>query len=138
MLPPLDLDSRPASIASSGKVTDNTAPIVDDAPDVALIVAPSAAPSVAPSLKKHPRVSFLTEQTSHHPPVSAFFIDVPEKGITARGYDQVRTTGSVSGSFADYRVRFPPNLRERRVCLQPTGPWMQNLRSQSQGNAGHT
>lgn len=35
------------------------------------------------------KVSYLTEQTSHHPPVSAFFIDCPEKGITARGYDQL-------------------------------------------------
>lgn len=35
-------------------------------------------------------VSYLTEQTSHHPPVSAFWIDCPEKGIMARGYDQIR------------------------------------------------
>jgi hypothetical protein len=35
------------------------------------------------------KVSFLTEQTSHHPPVSAFYIDCPEKGIFARGYDHL-------------------------------------------------
>ncbi|QDS77898.1 hypothetical protein FKW77_000616 [Venturia effusa] len=35
------------------------------------------------------RVSFLTEQTSHHPPVSAFYIDCPQKGITAKGYDHL-------------------------------------------------
>ena len=35
------------------------------------------------------KVSYLTEQTSHHPPVSAFWIDCPEKGIIARGYDQL-------------------------------------------------
>ena len=34
-------------------------------------------------------ISYLTEQTSHHPPVSAFFVDCPEKGITARGFDQL-------------------------------------------------
>lgn len=34
-------------------------------------------------------VSYITEQTSHHPPVSAFFVDCPEKGISARGYDQL-------------------------------------------------
>ena len=34
-------------------------------------------------------VSYLTEQTSHHPPVSAFWIDCPAKGIMARGYDQI-------------------------------------------------
>ncbi|OIW26454.1 hypothetical protein CONLIGDRAFT_472984 [Coniochaeta ligniaria NRRL 30616] len=39
---------------------------------------------------KHPiRISYLTEQTSHHPPVSAFYISCPEKGLHARGYDQI-------------------------------------------------
>jgi hypothetical protein len=35
------------------------------------------------------RVSYLTEQTSHHPPVSAFYISCPDKGLYARGYDQI-------------------------------------------------
>ncbi|TFB06955.1 Oxysterol-binding protein [Trichoderma ghanense] len=35
------------------------------------------------------RISYLTEQTSHHPPVSAFYVTCPEKGITARGFDQI-------------------------------------------------
>jgi len=35
-------------------------------------------------------VSFLTEQTSHHPPISAFYIECKEKGLSAKGYDQVR------------------------------------------------
>jgi hypothetical protein len=35
------------------------------------------------------RVSYLTEQTSHHPPVSAFYISCPEKGLRARGFDQI-------------------------------------------------
>ncbi|KAF2175920.1 oxysterol-binding protein-like protein [Zopfia rhizophila CBS 207.26] len=39
--------------------------------------------------EKHVKVSYLTEQTSHHPPVSAFYIDCPEKGIIARGFDQL-------------------------------------------------
>jgi hypothetical protein len=38
---------------------------------------------------KKVKVSFLTEQTSHHPPVSAFMIECPEKGVSARGYDQI-------------------------------------------------
>lgn len=39
---------------------------------------------------KHPiRISYLTEQTSHHPPVSAFHITCPEKGLSARGFDQI-------------------------------------------------
>ena len=47
----------------------------------------SAAASVAGD--KHVKVSYLTEQTSHHPPVSAFYIDCPAKGIVARGFDQL-------------------------------------------------
>lgn len=35
------------------------------------------------------RISYLTEQTSHHPPVSAFYISCPEKGLHAKGYDQI-------------------------------------------------
>ncbi|KAF6828923.1 oxysterol binding protein [Colletotrichum plurivorum] len=35
------------------------------------------------------RISYLTEQTSHHPPVSAFHISCPERGLSARGYDQI-------------------------------------------------
>ncbi|KAL5380810.1 hypothetical protein DPSP01_007610 [Paraphaeosphaeria sporulosa] len=47
----------------------------------------SSASSVAGD--KRVKLSYLTEQTSHHPPVSAFYIDCPEKGISARGFDQL-------------------------------------------------
>jgi len=42
-----------------------------------------------PNPKKPVRISYLTEQTSHHPPVSAFYIDCPEKGLHAKGFDQI-------------------------------------------------
>ena len=48
------------------------------------------------------RVYYLTEQTSHHPPVSAFFYDCPQKGVTARGYDQL------SAKFTGTSVRVTP------------------------------
>jgi oxysterol-binding protein-related protein 9/10/11 len=35
------------------------------------------------------RISYLTEQTSHHPPVSAFYVSCPEQGLSARGFDQI-------------------------------------------------
>ncbi|KAG5917271.1 hypothetical protein E4U61_002883 [Claviceps capensis] len=46
--------------------------------------------------KKPIRISYLTEQTSHHPPVSAFHITCPERGLSARGFDQItaRFTGT--------------------------------------------
>ncbi|KAL1871032.1 hypothetical protein VTK73DRAFT_2305 [Phialemonium thermophilum] len=46
-------------------------------------------PQIPPNPQKPVRVSYLTEQTSHHPPVSAFYISCPEKGLHARGYDQI-------------------------------------------------
>ncbi|KAH8595260.1 hypothetical protein B0O99DRAFT_687102 [Bisporella sp. PMI_857] len=48
------------------------------------------------------RVSFLTEQTSHHPPVSAFYVDCPSKGISARGFDQI------SAKFTGTSIRVTP------------------------------
>ncbi len=46
-------------------------------------------PQSATNPTKPVRVSYLTEQTSHHPPVSAFYVSCPEKGIHAKGFDQI-------------------------------------------------
>lgn len=48
------------------------------------------------------KVCYLTEQTSHHPPVSAFYIDCPERGVSARGFDQI------SAKFTGTSVRVSP------------------------------
>ncbi|EED14143.1 oxysterol binding protein (Orp8), putative [Talaromyces stipitatus ATCC 10500] len=48
------------------------------------------------------KVCFLTEQTSHHPPVSAFYIDCPERGVSARGFDQI------SAKFTGTSIRVGP------------------------------
>jgi hypothetical protein len=48
------------------------------------------------------RISYLTEQTSHHPPVSAYYIDCPARGISARGFDQL------SAKFTGTAVRVIP------------------------------
>ena len=50
-------------------------------------------------------ISYITEQTSHHPPISAYYVDCPERGIHAQGYDHINAkfTGSsirvTSGGF---------------------------------------
>lgn len=59
-------------------------------------------PTTAPKSDKKILVSYLTEQTSHHPPVSAFFIDCPEKGLTARGFDQL------SAKFTGTSIKVTP------------------------------
>ena len=48
------------------------------------------------------RISYLTEQTSHHPPVSAFYVSCPEKGLHAKGYDQI------SAKFTGTAIKVSP------------------------------
>ncbi|OQE30060.1 hypothetical protein PENSTE_c002G05716 [Penicillium steckii] len=48
------------------------------------------------------KISYLTEQTSHHPPVSAFYIDCAERGVSARGFDQL------SAKFTGTSIRVSP------------------------------
>ena len=57
------------------------------------------------------RVSYITEQTSHHPPVSAFFVDCPVKGITARGFDQL------SAKFTGTSIRVTPGAHNLGIFI---------------------
>lgn len=62
------------------------------------------------------KVCYLTEQTSHHPPVSAFYIDCPERGVSARGFDQIsaKFTGtSVRVSPGQHNLGIFINIKER-------------------------
>lgn len=56
-------------------------------------------------------MSFLTEQTSHHPPVSAFYVDCPERGVAARGYDQI------SAKFTGTSVRVIPGAHNLGIFI---------------------
>lgn len=60
------------------------------------------------------RISYLTEQTSHHPPVSAFFVDCPVKGITARGFDQI------SAKFTGTSIRVTPGAHNLGIFINIT------------------
>ncbi|KAF2429508.1 hypothetical protein EJ08DRAFT_590624 [Tothia fuscella] len=71
------------------------------------------------------KVSFLTEQTSHHPPVSAFYIDCPEKGIFARGYDHLsaKFTGtSIRVTAGAHNLGIFITLAKRDEVYQLTHP----------------
>lgn len=57
------------------------------------------------------RVSYLTEQTSHHPPVSAFYIDCPVKGISARGFDQL------SAKFTGTSIKVTPGAHNLGIFI---------------------
>ncbi|KAL3458493.1 putative oxysterol binding protein [Aspergillus heterothallicus] len=60
---------------------------------------------------KPAKVCFLTEQTSHHPPVSAFYIDCPETGVSARGFDQI------SAKFTGTSIRVAPGQHNLGIFL---------------------
>ena len=57
------------------------------------------------------KVSYITEQTSHHPPVSAFWVDCPEKGIAARGFDQL------SAKFTGTSIRVTPGAHNLGIFI---------------------
>lgn len=60
---------------------------------------------------KQIRVSYITEQTSHHPPVSAFFVDCPVKGLSARGFDQL------SAKFTGTSIRVTPGAHNLGIFI---------------------
>ncbi|KAG9245453.1 hypothetical protein BJ878DRAFT_458259 [Calycina marina] len=71
------------------------------------------------------RVSYLTEQTSHHPPVSAFYVDCPEKGLSARGFDQIaaKFTGtSVRVTAGEHNLGIFIDVSKRNETYRLTHP----------------
>lgn len=58
------------------------------------------------------KVNYLTEQTSHHPPISAFVYDCPEKGIEATGYDQL------SAKFTGTSVKVTPGHLNKGIFVK--------------------
>ena len=63
--------------------------IEDAAPPILGVTTKAPQAKAESTSNKAVRLSYLTEQTSHHPPVSAFYIDCPAKGVSARGFDQL-------------------------------------------------
>ncbi|KAK5942518.1 hypothetical protein PMZ80_005083 [Knufia obscura] len=74
--------------------------IKEDAPSISspMKAPPQPPPDPLKSDKGEPvRISYVTEQTSHHPPVSAYWVECPSRGIVARGYDQI--SAKFSGTY---------------------------------------
>ncbi|KAK3628787.1 hypothetical protein LTR56_018406 [Elasticomyces elasticus] len=95
---------------------EDTAPSIVGQENKANLQQTIAAPQ-GPTTKGHPgKVSYLTEQTSHHPPVSAYYVDCPDKGVSARGFDQLsaKFTGtSVKVTAGNYNQGIFVNLENR-------------------------
>ena len=78
--------------------------VKDDAPPILGETRKISAGQHIYTENKPVRVSYLTEQTSHHPPVSAFYVDCPVKGVSARGFDQL------SAKFTGTSIRVIPGI----------------------------
>ncbi|KAK6386645.1 hypothetical protein LTR65_008844 [Meristemomyces frigidus] len=70
-----------------------------------------AAPASASTKGQSVKVSYITEQTSHHPPVSAYYVDCPDKGISAYGYDQL------SAKFSGTSVKVTPGVYNQGIFI---------------------
>ena len=57
------------------------------------------------------RVCFLTEQVSHHPPISSFFVDCKDSGVQLRGVDQL------SAKFTGTNIKIFPGDRNKGIFL---------------------
>ncbi|MCO5589917.1 hypothetical protein L7F22_043886 [Adiantum nelumboides] len=57
------------------------------------------------------RVCFLTEQVSHHPPISSFFVDCKDAGVQLRGVDQL------SAKFTGTNIKIFPGDRNKGIFL---------------------
>ena len=47
-----------------------------------------------PATATRPRTNLVVEQVSHHPPITAYYITVPEKGLTLTGHSAQKTSFS--------------------------------------------
>lgn len=86
---------------------EDTAPLIKHGPD-----SKPCSSTASTASDKAVKISFLTEQTSHHPPVSAFFVDCPEKGIIARGFDQL------SAKFTGTSIRVIPGAHNLGIFIE--------------------
>ncbi|KAI1088865.1 hypothetical protein F5B19DRAFT_505201 [Rostrohypoxylon terebratum] len=90
--------ARSGNASSSSSVKSNKNNGGDPKAASSLSVVQTATAPTGPTV----RISYLTEQTSHHPPVSAFYVSCPEKGLHARGFDQI------SAKFTGTAIKVSP------------------------------
>lgn len=73
--------------------------------------SPTVSPVVAPIEPRRVRTAYLTEQISHHPPVSAYHASCPTRNISMCGIDQI--SAKVSGTT----VRVAPGSFNKGVFV---------------------
>lgn len=113
--------SDTASLLSerSGTVSArSTSPNSNSSPKQAASTPPSSfsANSVGTTSSGRHRVVFVTEQVSHHPPVSAYYAACPSKHIAMQGIDQI--SAKVTGSAT---VRVSPGQYNLGIYIRLNG-----------------
>lgn len=81
--------------------------------------SPVASPVPPPAEPRRLRTAYLTEQISHHPPVSAYYAACPARHVSMRGIDQI--SAKVSGTT----VRVAPGSFNKGIFVEldnRTGP----------------
>lgn len=99
--------------------------VPDTIPEEAISPGPQAKSNGASDGNEKVKICYLTEQTSHHPPVSAFYIECPERGVSARGFDQLsaKFTGtSIRVSPGQHNLGIFVNIDKRDEEYQLTHP----------------
>ncbi|RMZ77788.1 hypothetical protein DV737_g4212, partial [Chaetothyriales sp. CBS 132003] len=89
------------------------------------LTQPPTASSTKGETEKPITVSYITEQTSHHPPISAYYIHCPERGLHARGYDQINvkfSAGSLRVVPGNYNTGIHVSIDKHEEDYQLTHP----------------
>jgi hypothetical protein len=98
------------STAASTKTTEDAAADADDGASITGSFKTTKSGS-EPSSR---RITFLTEQVSHHPPISSFFVECKDSGVELYGVDQL------SAKFTGTSIRVFPGEYNQGIFARLT------------------
>ena len=95
---------------------NNSAPLLEySEPSSPTSPAASTSQSARSQQRSRVRIAFLTEQISHHPPISAFYVSCPARHVSLAGIDQI--SARVSGTS----LRVTPGSFNKGIFLSIDG-----------------
>ncbi|KAG6379565.1 hypothetical protein JVT61DRAFT_10068 [Boletus reticuloceps] len=104
------------SLLSKPKTSPSTAPTSPQQISNADLASHMSSLSLGTGGSSDPlRVAYMTEQVSHHPPVSAYYATCPARSIEMRGIDQI--SAKISGTS----LRVSPGSYNRGIYINITG-----------------
>ncbi|KAJ3158787.1 hypothetical protein HDU86_002468 [Geranomyces michiganensis] len=91
--------------------SESSAPPLNATTTTPLASSPSARPQPPPPAASALRVTCITEQISHHPPVSAYYYECKEKGIIGRGVDHI------AARFTGTNIKVGPGVQNQGIFI---------------------